>query len=85
MKPDGHEYDSTDWDFVTHVRCHSSVPDGAHAGARVEALERNKGGEVVVNAQEIGVYVEEAATADRDRQYAADLLAAADLLDAVTS
>ncbi len=77
----GHPYDSTEWDYVTHVRYHSSVPDGWSAGARVEATESNKGGVVEVATPIIGLYVEEKQTAQEARQYAAELLAAADVLD----
>jgi hypothetical protein len=83
-KGDGHPYDSTEWDFVTHVRFHSSVPDDVRCGARVEAIERNKGGTIEVAAPTIGVYVEENQTAGEARAYAAELLAAADVLDRIT-
>jgi hypothetical protein len=83
-KGDGHPYDSTEWDFVTHVRYHSSVPEDVSCGARVEAIERNKGGAVAVAAPTIGVYVEEDQTAEQARAYAAGLLAAADVLDRIT-
>lgn len=83
--PAGHPYDSTEWDFVTHLRYHASVPDGISFGARVEATERNKGGVVEVATPIIGVYVEENQTAEEARRYAAELLVAADLLDAVSA
>jgi hypothetical protein len=82
-KGDGHPYEATDWDFVTHLRFHSSVPDEVECGARVEATERNKGGAVEVAAPTIGVYVEEDQTAEQARAYAAELLAAADVLDEI--
>jgi hypothetical protein len=79
----GHPYDSTEWDYVTHCRFHSSVPDDTAFDARVEATERNKDGVVEVGTPVLAVYAEGERTAEDARRIAAELLAAADLLDRI--
>lgn len=88
VQPDGHEYDSTATDDPTrHFRYHSSVPFDNEAAAyvRVEAEEWNRCGEVVVATPKAVIYDgDRSLTAGEARQVAADLLAAADLLDGIT-
>lgn len=81
--PAGHGYDSYDTDGRTHYRFHTA-PEGG-PGPLVESMESYNDGAVTLTDPKVDVMQKtEALTAEEARSNAAQLLAAADLLDSIT-
>ncbi len=77
----GHEYtcyDGTVDGLMTHLREHTGF---STERVQVDATERNTGGTVTVDAPTVFLNVEDDLDAAAARAFAADLLAAADVLD----